>query len=636
MSVNIPPPIDTSSGSKDSNDIFHTFLDKSGGAGKVDAQQTATTLFSNCAITPSEAYTKVIDPERRKMLFILALFVFISPLIFRYVCGSSKSSDVDSRDIAWASDIDSWEWSVLVVLWVGILGSIMRLLPMISGRPASVESSQKCNLDGVASLGLCSPFSSEDDAILLRSLLGRTCTVFHTVGSRHAYQGLYVDTILNERRIKGEAYRRNIWISWMKFMNALVDVCLLIKEQNAAQGQEDAFANNSPAKDGSSPTREHALFSASTDSVAPYRALYVQGVMGSRGAASSTPRVLRQRSTDSVNNAATPRQKTFKDVGAVFDSTRGVSDVTRQRVRSWGRDQSTGPLSVGMVAASPRAAMSPSSHGPLAMHGQRHYPKRAHLNAFSSDDQGEHEAPDKTINRHLSQIVENVSEDDWDEEFENPGVQALRALAAHNTNQNRDIKSLGMHQLSWKSEGNSGKSNVVNPRVATFSGDIEMADFNRDSEGLDLSFPAMDEGPHSNVGTPTRRASRAQSSLTSGSQDNIPAAAASPRVGPSGQTQSFLNTLAGLTIDIVGAAPTPRRLRANPAPTPTRFAIAPTPRAKQVTPRQADIAASYQRPHGVNNLELDMADLLPMIEFLDGWLSEMQENEWTYDYYNPK
>jgi hypothetical protein len=194
--------------------------------------RTPTTLFSDCPITPSDEYIKVVDPERRKLLAILAIFVFVSPLIFRYVCGSSSSPDVDSRDIEWASDIDSWEWSVLVVLWLGILGSIFRLLPMVAGRPSSVEASQKCALDGVASLGLCSPFSSEDDAILLRSLLGRTCTALHTVGSRHSFQGLYMDTILNERRIKGEANRRNIWIAWMKFLNALVDVSMLMKEQS--------------------------------------------------------------------------------------------------------------------------------------------------------------------------------------------------------------------------------------------------------------------------------------------------------------------------------------------------------------------------------------------------------------------
>jgi hypothetical protein len=74
-------------------------------------------------------------------------------------------------------------------------------------------------------LGLCSPFVSEDNTILLRSLLGRTCTMLHTCGGRHNIQGLYVDTIMNERRLKGERHRKNIWLGWMAFLSDIAGLC---------------------------------------------------------------------------------------------------------------------------------------------------------------------------------------------------------------------------------------------------------------------------------------------------------------------------------------------------------------------------------------------------------------------------
>ena len=148
MNTKTPPPI-----AVDPRNDAQPFIARVTGI-----ERTPTSLFSDCPITPSEEYNKVINPERRKMLFILALFVVVTPLMFRYVCGSSNEQDVSSADVAWGSDIDGFEWTVLVVLWLGMLGSIMRLLPMVSGRPSAIESSQKCSLDGIASLGLCSPF----------------------------------------------------------------------------------------------------------------------------------------------------------------------------------------------------------------------------------------------------------------------------------------------------------------------------------------------------------------------------------------------------------------------------------------------------------------------------------------------
>jgi hypothetical protein len=393
-----PPPINTVNKPAGRRDVHYAQPSvRSEEATGASTFKIPTTLFSDSPITPSVEYVRVVDPERKKLLLVLMLFVILTPLMFRYACGSSNNSVIDSRTIVWASDIDAWEWSVLIVLWVGILGSIMRLLPMVAGRPASVEASQNCSLDGVASLGLCSPFSSEDDAILLRSLLGRTCTVLHTAGSRHCMQGLYLDAILNERRIKGEANRRNCWIAWMKFLNALVDVSLLMKEEAAATEQHDEPPSPLPPDD---------LHCDSSDPGAPHRALYVQVVMGTHGVAASTPR-MRQLPSRSIDDATTPRRVTFKDVGTVFASTCKLSESQRNRVQDWSRDPAGNtPLSSSMASLS----VSPASRrSGTAGSSERSY----RTGAFASEADGDGgSAHDRPMRKVLSLIPELVGEDD--------------------------------------------------------------------------------------------------------------------------------------------------------------------------------------------------------------------------------
>jgi len=600
MSANAPPPI-----AVDLRIDSQPFIARVTGN-----ERTPTTLFSDCPITPSEEYNKVINPERRKLLFILALFVVITPLMFRYVVGSSNEQDVNSADVKWGSDIDGFEWTVLVVLWLGMLGSIMRLLPVVSGRPSAIESSQKCSLDGIASLGLCSPFSSEDDAILLRSLLGRTCTAFHTVGSRHSFQGLYVDTILNERRIKGEAYRRNVWLAWMKFMNSLVDVCLLIKEQQAMQHEADAGIElATPGNRTSTHDDDHDLFCASMDSVAPYRALYVEGVLGKGGVPAAARS--RQYSIESAGSVTTPRKPaTFRDIGAVFDASSGVSDAQHQRLRDW--QQAGTPLSAGMALASPaRIQASPFDHRSANSH--RAGPRRAtRISTFSTDD---NDGGDKRLNRILSKIAENAMEEENEEEFNLAGGMDSQKAG------NRGMQRL----LSEDSELDGSEGTI-----ATFSHDIELTGL-----GLDRGFSGdLDRLSKSN--SPMRRSPRARTESHEHSihstQGQSPRVAA-PSTGGSRAASQGISPLSVLTIDILDPS---TWLEPASAYTEKSFPISATPQARGITPRQAYIAASYTRPHGISNLELNMADLVPMISFLDGWLAEMQENEWTYDYHNPK
>jgi hypothetical protein len=599
--------------------------------------KTPTTLFSDSPITPSKEYIRVVDPERKKLLFVLILFVVLAPLIFRYACGSSNNSDVDSRTIAWASDIDPWEWSVLIVLWLGLLGSIFRLLPMVAGRPSSIEASQTCNLDGVAALGLCSPFSSEDDAILLRSLLGRTCTVFHTVGSRHCMQGLYLDAILNERRIKGEANRRNCWIAWMKFLNAMIDVSLLMKEEAAAaeEGQDEQ----------PSPVRPDELHCISSDLVVPHRALYVHGIMGTRGIAASTPRA-RQVSSRSIDDALTPRRVTFRDMSTVFESTRDLTPSQRNRVHDWSRDPSgSAPLSSSMasVSISPRARR----RGPTGGHERVN-----RFMSFSADaDEDSRASPDRPIRKMLSLIPESVDEDDVTPDYSDKCTEKMTPVVSVNHEDHDDDRlQLSAAIAPLGSPGVAGPAQQQGSDALAYWFDLQREESRNGPDGFYLGgrsaeveltsiYPGSSgSGKHRSV-----EASHSHERLNTGSHSPTwtPQILATPRAA----AQRVLNHFASsLQIDTRQSSP---RSSVDPMDLPTEaalpgrvraasFAIAPTPRARGVTPRQTAVAASYLRPHGIPTLQLDMADIVPMIDFLDAWLDEMKQNEWTYDYHQPK
>jgi hypothetical protein len=182
-----------------------------------------TTLFSSLPIKATDECKALMERERAIIVACLFVTVFFGPLIFRYGMGSRRSI-VDDDPVPWGGYVDSWEWFILIILFLGFIGNIFRMLPQICGAPAAVESSQKCILEGRASLGCCSPFCSEDEAILLRSFIGRTNTIFFTCGGRHEIEGMYVDSILNEKRLKGENNRINQWVAWMQFLTTLVEV----------------------------------------------------------------------------------------------------------------------------------------------------------------------------------------------------------------------------------------------------------------------------------------------------------------------------------------------------------------------------------------------------------------------------
>lgn len=151
----------------------------------------------------------------------------------------SNTSDTYSTGeitAVWASNISWVEWIVILTIFFDCFGNLLRFLPALSGRPTELESARSCICEGAIVIGCASPFVSEDEAILLRSLIGRTITVFHTIGGRHNLQGLYADIILNEKRGKGEETRKMIYFSWIKFITLVGR--LGISKESASDGED--------------------------------------------------------------------------------------------------------------------------------------------------------------------------------------------------------------------------------------------------------------------------------------------------------------------------------------------------------------------------------------------------------------
>lgn len=54
----------------------------------------------------------------------------------------------------------------------------------------------------------------------MRSLIGRTATALHSVGSRHQMRALYIDTIVNEDAANLARYEQ--WRAWMVRMKSYI------------------------------------------------------------------------------------------------------------------------------------------------------------------------------------------------------------------------------------------------------------------------------------------------------------------------------------------------------------------------------------------------------------------------------
>lgn len=189
-------------------------------------------LFASTPIQVSGEYKSLIFKERGIFLLNMVVLVIFGPLVFRYALGANQ--------YVWAAGVNSVEWFILMVIFLDTLNSIFRGLPMVSGKPTELEATRGVSVHGTVVIGNCSPFVSEDEAIFLRALIGKTCTVFNTCAGRHSLHGLYVDTVLNEKRLKGEEHRKAMWLAWMTFINSMIQLCLKIKHREYTQEVESA------------------------------------------------------------------------------------------------------------------------------------------------------------------------------------------------------------------------------------------------------------------------------------------------------------------------------------------------------------------------------------------------------------
>jgi hypothetical protein len=174
-----------------------------------------------------------------------------------------------------------------------------------------------------------------------------------------------------------------------------------------------------------------------------------------------------------------PRYATFRDVGAVLESTRGVSQAQRDLLQSWSRDQGiNAPLSRGMVAASPRHTYgySPSAGRSVDMRQRKGGVPRIATFSADADDQ---EVPDRALNiKQLSQIVE-TSVENSDEDENEKAKESLYGFYHHRQPHHTADTSLvstttaddlGMRQLSVYSEKDTSGKAAAELRIGTFSG----------------------------------------------------------------------------------------------------------------------------------------------------------------------
>lgn len=121
----------------------------------------------------------------------------------------------------WGSTLTPFDWLVLITIFFDTVGNILRFMPILCGRPTDIEAAKSVQCSGVAIIGNGTPIVSENEAIFLRGMVGRTLCVFHTIGSRHDLRSIYIDTIINEFRGKNQDKRTQMWCAWMQFIEVL-------------------------------------------------------------------------------------------------------------------------------------------------------------------------------------------------------------------------------------------------------------------------------------------------------------------------------------------------------------------------------------------------------------------------------
>ena len=436
-------------------------------------------------------------------------------------------------------------------------------------------------------------------------MLGRTCTVLHTVGSRHSLQGFYMDTVLNERRIKGEANRRNLWISWMKFLNCLVEVCKSMKEEQKKKEKEE-----------NDPKYDNNLRNFSVDSIISTRALYIDGIYQHNHTA-STPRV-RTMTAESARISPSPRKTTFKDLSAVFDSTQGITPTQRAHLHAWSRDYNDINRSLSNTIGRATTNTSPRYILPSAsVAAAQHKPP---IRALSSPPRP---IASNTIDHtlQLNQIQETADEEQEDEDDQMANDETLHNFY-NPWKQQHELSQAGMRRMDSVDEGIESPHSIKDQDFPINNGGIasfEIVDNLRDLINSTSSHSIQSIRPTMSRDDSNHRIRYA------------PGVSLAAQCGISGL---IVNTqLSSEKLQLTNNEVPSNQRKANSA---VQFTIAPTPRAAKVNPRQAAAIGSYRHPHSIPDLDLNMADIVPMVDFLDSWLEEMQENEWTYNYHDPK
>lgn len=208
------------------------------------AEQCAS-LFSVTPIKVPSHYAEAVRMNRLVFVLLELVVAVAAPLVFRFTLGAT-----DEAGDAWGSGMGAVEWFLLFVAFIDTLSWLLRGPPMVSGTPTHLDSSLPCVVEGGVALGCCTPIVSEDEAVFLRSLLGRTCTSLATCTSRHRLRGLYADTILNEKRSGGEEARRHMWFAWQHFVAVLVRTSKMRRklESSAESSSCESTALQLPAR----------------------------------------------------------------------------------------------------------------------------------------------------------------------------------------------------------------------------------------------------------------------------------------------------------------------------------------------------------------------------------------------------
>ena len=89
----------------------------------------------------------------------------------------------------WATHFSIIDWIVFLAIFFDTFGAILKFLPILSGKPTEMESAKAVKCSGKSAFSCVTTVNKLNEALFLRNLIGRTATVFHTIGSRHGIKG---------------------------------------------------------------------------------------------------------------------------------------------------------------------------------------------------------------------------------------------------------------------------------------------------------------------------------------------------------------------------------------------------------------------------------------------------------------